>query len=271
MHRTFISVAAILFISSGSMASLFAGPDQFICGTATTLEADPLITGETGFWSVVQGNATFANASSPTSFVSDLEFGENVLMWTKITPNGASPDNVSIWCYNIAMPLANAGPDQVVVAPPSTAIMDADPPIAPAICFWTVIAGSGTIADVNDPNTTVAGLGIGPNVFQWSCDNGPCGVSSDVIIVEATEVIGIEEAWSNGNAPYYDPVDQRLVFSQQSHAMSITVFDQQGRMVAQLTTPAGAGAWDLSAIPSGIYVAQVLSAGGSAMLRFVVR
>ena len=270
MHRTIFSVAVVLFISSGSMASLFAGPDQFICGTATTLEADPLVTGESGFWSVVQGNATFADASSPTSFVSDLEFGENVLIWTKITPNGTSPDNVSIWCYNNAMPLANAGPDQVVTAPPGMAFMNATPPIAPAICFWTFVQGSGVIANPNDPNTMITGITIGANILNWNCDNGPCGSSTDDVIVEGTEVVGITEAFPNGDAPYYDPIHRQLVFAQQSPAMSIRLFDQQGRLVEQLTTPAGAGTWDLSGMPSGVYMAQVRSSARRSVLRFAV-
>ena len=150
------------------------------------------------------------------------------------------------------MPLANAGPDQVVTAPPGTAFMNASAPIAPAVCFWTFVQGSGVIANANDPNTMVTGITIGPNVLMWNCDNGPCGSSADDVIVEGTQVIGIEEAFANGNAPYFDPINRRLVFSQNSPAMSITLFDPQGRMIAQLTTPNCGGAWDLSVMPTGI-------------------
>lgn len=269
MRRTHL-FTVLLLVSGQGIASSFAGPDQFICGTTTTLEADPLGSGETGFWTVVQGNATFGNSSNPTTFVSDLEFGENVLMWTKITPNGASPDNVSIWCYNSAMPLANAGPDQVVTAPPGTAFMNASAPIPPAVCFWTFEQGSGVIVNPNDPNTMVTGITIGPNILSWNCDNGPCGSSADDVIVEGTQVIGIGEAFSIGSAPYYDPIYHRLVFAQQSPSMSITLFDQQGRVVQQLTTPAGAGVWDLSTVPSGIYLAQVRTNDGMTGLRFSI-
>lgn len=269
MRRTHL-FTALLLVSGQCVASSFAGPDQFICGTATTLEAEPLASGESGFWSVVVGNATFNNSSDPTTFVTDLEFGENVLMWTKITPNGASPDNVSIWCYNSAMPLANAGPDQVVTAPPGTAVMNASAPIPPAVCFWTFVQGSGVIVDANDPNTTVGGITIGPNILSWNCDNGPCGSSSDDVIIEGTEVVGIAEGFTNSNAPFYDPANHRLVFQQQSPSMSITLFDQQGRVVQQLTSPAGAGAWDLSTMPSGMYLAQMRTHDGMTALRFAL-
>src|SRR5436190_10921253 len=266
--RSFLS--AILFAPCLCVASFFAGPDQLICGTTATMAADPLGVGETGFWTVLQGNASFANISSPTSNVTGLNFGENILQWTWITPNGSSTDAVSIWCYDNNMPMANAGPDQLVLTPPGTATLGGSSVTAPGVCFCTLISGTGAITNPTDPNTTVSGLGTGWNVFGWNCDNGPCGSTSDEVIVEGTQFIGMAEAEADANAPYYDPIDHRLVFRQQSPSMSITLFDQQGRVVDQLTTPAGPGEWDLSAMPSGLYLAQVRTRGTSAALRFVV-
>lgn len=262
-----------VFIScTGHIASAadFAGPNQFICGTATVLGADPLVAGESGFWEVVAGSADFSPLTSPTALATGLSFGENVLRWTVFTTGGPASDLVSIFCYDSAMPDANAGPDQVVLSPPGTAQMSASSPTAPALCFWTVIAGVGIITNASDPNTTITDLGIGPNVLQWSCDNGPCGVTSDDITLEATQFIGISEGLAPGSLPYYDPAHHQLVFSGQSAPRSIALFDPRGRMVVQMNNPKGAGAWRLPRLPSGVYLAQVRLQGGYATLRFVV-
>lgn len=259
-----------LLVTGGASASDFAGPNQFICGTATTMEADPLGAGESGFWTLIQGSANFGNSVSPTSLVTGLSFGENILQWTLVTPNGATPDQVSIFCYDSAMPDANAGPDQVVLAPPGTAQMDASPPIAPAVCFWTLIAGQGTITNPNDPNTTVTNLGIGPNVLQWSCDNGPCGVTSDVITLEATQFIGIAEANYPVNLPRYNPATHQIIFDRPNAALSISVLDGQGRELDQGMLPPNTATWDLSALPPGIYLVQIRAGDEAAVLRFVV-
>ena len=73
-----------------------AGPDQSVCGSSATLAANTPSVG-TGMWSVVSGSGLFANANSPTTTVSGLSPGANVLRWT-IT-NGectASSDDVTI-------------------------------------------------------------------------------------------------------------------------------------------------------------------------------
>jgi hypothetical protein len=36
----------------------------------------------TGMWSVLSGTATFADPTDPTTLVSDLSTGENMLVWT---------------------------------------------------------------------------------------------------------------------------------------------------------------------------------------------
>ncbi len=73
-----------------------AGPDQSVCGSSATLAANTPSIG-TGTWSVVSGSGTFANTHDPTTTVSGLSPGANVLRWT-IT-NGACPasaDDVTI-------------------------------------------------------------------------------------------------------------------------------------------------------------------------------
>jgi hypothetical protein len=267
MIRSILLFASITATGHALVAADFAGPNQFICGTTAVLGADQLGTGESGFWQVVSGTADFMLSTSPTTLATNLSFGENVLRWTVITSGGPASDLVSIFCYDNAMPEANAGPDQDVPPWPGTAQMNASQPTAPAVCFWTVVSGTCFIANTTDPLTLVSGV-TGPTVLQWTCDNGPCGITADDVFLNA--VVGIGESVAHSNVPHYDPAHHRLVFSAPGPSIAITLFDQQGRLVEQMATPPGAGVWDLTAVPSGIYVVQVRMREGYATHRFVV-
>ncbi|HRD53768.1 MAG TPA: hypothetical protein PKY96_14085 [Flavobacteriales bacterium] len=245
-----------------------AGPDQFICGNATTMQADPLSTGEIGVWTVLQGTANFANQSSPSTLVANLSYGENVLRWTIYAPSGNSSDLVSIFCYNNAMPPANAGPDQTVPPWPGVVQLSGSAPQDPATCFWILLSGTGTISDPTDPQATFSGPGIGTNVLQWSCDNGPCGQSFDSMVIEG--VVGIDEANPVSATIRYDAVQHAFMITGANEAMDLMIMDAQGRQMQAARTPAGTGIWKLDALPSGAYVGTATSNGRNTILRFIV-
>ena len=245
-----------------------AGPDQFICGNAATMQADPLGTGETGVWTIVQGTATFANQSSPTTLITGLSSGENVLRWT-IYPPGAETisDLVSLWCHNPAMPDANAGPDQTVTLWPGSTQLAGSAPIAPGACIWIVVAGSCTLADPTDPNTTISNLNAGTIVLEWSCDNGPCGTTSDFVSIDVA--VGVDEIAPLVASLRYDAVQHALVITGTNEAMDLMILDAQGRQVQAMRAPGGTGLWRLDALPSGVYTVAARDRDQRA-LRFVV-
>jgi gliding motility-associated-like protein len=81
-----------------------AGSDQTIPVTTTTLTATPPASG-TGTWSVVSGNAVFANVNDPLTTITGLPPGITILMWT--VSNGAcldSSDEVIITVLLAEMP-----------------------------------------------------------------------------------------------------------------------------------------------------------------------
>jgi hypothetical protein len=253
-----------VMIALAAHASNFAGPDQFICGTATFMQANALATGESGFWSVAQGAGTFLTPGSPNSGVTGLSFGENVLRWTVFTSAGQVSDLVSVWCYNSAMPAADAGPDQTVNHWPGTAQLNGSSPVAPGACFWQVLSGSASIAAPTDPNSAVSGLGEGITVLQWTCDNGPCGTTSDLVTIDA--VVGIPEVEGRLPAFRFDPVD-RLLWS--AAPVRAQVLDAAGRVVAagQLGPSAPLS---LAHAPSGHYVALAAQGERIVPLRIVL-
>jgi hypothetical protein len=245
-----------------------AGPDQFICGNAATMQADPLSSGEVGVWTVLLGTASFANQSSPTTLVVSLSNGENVLRWTIYGSDGTTSDQVSIWCYSSASPAADAGPDQTVPPWPGSVQLSGSVPIAPAACFWTILSGSGTFSDPTDPQALFTAPGIGTNVLQWSCDNGPCTSTFDSVVIEG--VVGIGEADPQGAQMRYDADLQGILIDTKGNALDLALFDARGRLVQQSRISAGSSSWILGDLPQGIYTVRSQHAGAAATMRFAV-
>ncbi|MBL7944698.1 MAG: gliding motility-associated C-terminal domain-containing protein [Flavobacteriales bacterium] len=165
-----------------------AGPDQELCTptTSTTLAGSNLIIPAVGQWTLVSGAGTIANPTSPNSGVSGLAVGENVFRWqvnNGACPNPVTQDEVSIFVFDDGAAVANAGPDQEVCTPVASVTLVGNAPVGSAVGTWTRISGVGTITAPNDPNTTVTALGVGLNIFEWSIDNGSCGVTTDRVSI----------------------------------------------------------------------------------------
>ncbi|MGB1032778.1 MAG: hypothetical protein ACPGWM_09185, partial [Flavobacteriales bacterium] len=97
-------------------------------------------------------------------------------------------------------PTSDAGEDQEFCfnpVIPVQATMDADATIAPAVGTWTVFQGGGSISEPNNPNTTISGIPIGENIYQWTVYNGNCDPISTASFVS---VFVYDNAQPNANA-----------------------------------------------------------------------
>ncbi len=161
-----------------------AGSDQTVCATNATLAATTPSVG-TGQWTVVSGSGSFDDDTSPTAVVSGLSAGANVLEWT--VSNGSCTPNTSqvTITQSGSLTAANAGTDQALCADNATLAGNAAG--AGETGTWTVVSGTGSFANANDEATTVSGLSVGDNVFQWTIDNGACTPSSDVVTITREE------------------------------------------------------------------------------------
>lgn len=192
---SFDEVTIFIFDENQNVAN--AGIDQEFCQSAVlpaeaNLSANAPIFPATGTWSFVQGSGTLSDPNDPNAMLTGMVIGENILEWT--IDNGscepsASSDQVSIFVYDANQPAADAGPDQDVCSDNASAAFAANPATAPATGTWTLVSGSGLISDVNDPNATVSGLGLGANVFEWTIDNGACpdALTSDTMVITVFE------------------------------------------------------------------------------------
>jgi hypothetical protein len=188
---TFDEIQVCVFDDSQTNAN--AGPDQTVCtpSSSATLAANAIISPAVGAWTFTGPNTpTFTpNINSPTATISGLIVGTYTLTWTVDNGacfNGLTTDQMIIEVFNSSDEAANAGPDQAICSPDDAVFMTANQPDGPAQGTWTLVSGGGTIVNINNPFTEITNLPVGTNCFQWSTDNGGCGlgVTFDQVCIE---------------------------------------------------------------------------------------
>ncbi|PKP20033.1 MAG: hypothetical protein CVU05_09945, partial [Bacteroidetes bacterium HGW-Bacteroidetes-21] len=160
-----------------------AGTDSSMCSLNCTLQAIPSV--GTGIWtSSGPGLATFSNASNANTQVTVDASGTYLFIWTETNGTSCvSADTVQILFFQ---PIANAGPD-IAVCQLNTSL-GAIPSVG--IGSWSQISGAGTasIADPSNPNTSVIAPLQGTYVFEWLETNGGSCFSADQVSVVFTSM-----------------------------------------------------------------------------------
>ncbi|MFT5245565.1 MAG: gliding motility-associated-like protein [Flavobacteriales bacterium] len=224
--------AMTILIYNETAPDASAGPDQDICTptTSVTMAAGAPESPGIGTWSLFSGSGTITSANDPNSTINGIGVGENVFRWTINNGNcsgGETFDEVSIFVYFNGQLDADAGLDQNLCTPQLSTFLDANSITFPATGTWTLFSGTGTIVDLNNPDTQVTDLAIGENIFQWTSLNGPCAnsVTSDFVSITVFD----------GGAPQANAgLDQELC------SPTTTTF-----MVADGPVPPGEGTWTL--------------------------
>ena len=170
----------VVITQAGSITTANAGSDQQLCSvTSTTLAANTPSVG-TGVWSKVSGSCTFSNSWNPTTTVSGLGWGQNILLWTISNPP-CTPSADTVVISVLSSPtMAYAGIDQVVCL--NTVTLNGNSPSS-GTGTWSLLSGTGTFTNSSLANTTVSGLGIGSNQFIWKISSGSCGISADTVLI----------------------------------------------------------------------------------------
>ena len=161
---------------TNAQVTVNAGLDQTICENSTNLNATTPLTGAT--WTVISGVGVIANSNSPTTLVSQLAQDINRFAWQVNNLGCISRDTVTIYNYRPMQP--NAGIDQTIDYDFTT--LDASIPEAGTSRFWTLVSGSGTFANINDPKTTITNLLSGTNILVWNVTRNSCTLTDTVII-----------------------------------------------------------------------------------------
>ena len=75
---------------------------------------------------------------------------------------------------------SNAGIDQTYCIPNGN-LSGNVPTVGTGV--WSLISGAGVVSVPSMANTTITGLGVGPNVFRWTISNFPCPDSFDDVTI----------------------------------------------------------------------------------------
>jgi hypothetical protein len=176
-----------LVVSQGPVFAS-AGANQTLCviSPSTTLSANTPTLG-TGNWSVILGTATIANPTSPTSIVTSVGTGTNILQWT--VTNGACFNSSLVYLTVDQLPTtATAIPSQTICS--SNATLTGNAPVI-GTGVWSLVSGAGAISSPTSVTTGLTGLGNGTNVFQWSILNGFCPASVATVSVSNNNTLVI--------------------------------------------------------------------------------
>lgn len=156
-----------------------AGSSQSVCIETTTLSATPPNSGS-GTWTLVSGSGTITTPTNPFSTVTNLGTGANVFRWTVLdAPCPAATSEVTITRLAPGA-TANAGADATICDANFTLAGNSP---GTGTGLWTLISGSGTIANPGNPTSGVSALGAGINIFRWTISNGTCPSTFDDVIV----------------------------------------------------------------------------------------
>ena len=117
----------------------------------------------------------------------DLADGEDLTVLADNTSctvpmNGAATVSIS------TITVADAGTDETVCAD-THALNSPNGLVSGETGTWSVVSGSGNFDDLNDPTTSVDGLGSGDNTFRWTISNGgTCPPTQSEVTITRREI-----------------------------------------------------------------------------------
>jgi gliding motility-associated-like protein len=170
-----------------------AGTDQIHCNVAAFVMAAQPATVGVGKWSLPAGSsASFAVADStnPNATI-NVPAGQIVTAtWTITNGTCTTVDNVILTNYE--MPAnAVAGNDQTHCDDPTFTMSANVASPATARGTWSIVSGTATITDVNNPSTTVRVPAGGTVTLRWTITNGTCtSTPDDVVLTNQAAILG---------------------------------------------------------------------------------
>ena len=156
--------------------------DETVCGSFTL----PVITGTN-----LSGTESYFDGpgGTGTSYAAGASITNSTTPMYIYAANGSCTDETS---FNINIDqnpdVAFADVDQLTCDSILTVQLNGNNPSV-GIGTWSVVNGTGTFTNTNDPTTEVTGYSVGINEYMWSTSNGVCPASEDNVIIEVEECI----------------------------------------------------------------------------------
>jgi len=164
----------LLSVAPDAGNDITAGPDQTICGDQIQMQANTPVTGLTGKWEQVAGNAGWMvdDINSPTAIFTNLADGNYTFKWVVSKGTCDSAEDEMSFSISTGPTTASAGPLADLCN--ATTLQLTGNVITEGIGTWTVVSGPNnpTIADIHDPISQVTNLVSGDYAFKWTSGNG---------------------------------------------------------------------------------------------------
>jgi hypothetical protein len=236
-----------------------AGSDKAITlpTTTTTLvgggtDADGTISAY--LWTQVSGptTATIVSAAQSTTVINNLTTAGTYVFRLRVTDNNGATntDNVNVVVSNAANipPVANAGIDQTITQPTSTATFagsatDADGTISSHT--WSFISGPAT-PTITTPSSYTSGLtglsAVGAYTFQLSATDNGSATSTDIMVIQVNAAANVPPV-ANAGADFTDTLPSMFTLTGSGT-------DADGTIVAYLWTQLSGPTTSILASPS---------------------
>ena len=158
------------------------GNNQALCtGIGTLLATTP--TSGTGVWSLVSGLGNITNVNLINSGVTGLGFGANTFQWT-VSDAPCTPVSANMVLTNNLPGKPNVGQDQIVCSQAVVINLSATNVQTGLNGIWSVISGSGSISNPQNPSTTVNEIGLNQNKFAFTISVPACTTNvADTILI----------------------------------------------------------------------------------------
>ncbi|MCP4522134.1 MAG: hypothetical protein GY827_10660, partial [Cytophagales bacterium] len=193
-------------INEGATAELCTGDNITLTTNAQANKADYVYGWYKGTY---PGGTLVSNGGASATGVNKLDHtvnhGEGTDTYTivvadktnALNPSCQSTATISITDLN-APTASDAGSAEIICADNTT--LSANTVATGETGEWTVVSGSGTFTDANDPTTTVTGIGTGDNVYKWTITNSCGSDDSDVTITRRTPILAGTLSAASGTA-----------------------------------------------------------------------
>lgn len=152
-----------------------AGNDIDLCQNSTSISANSLADGLNGTWSVVVGGAGIIERNSSATGLTDIQLGDNLLVWEVINNGCLSSDTIRISNNLPSTPMAGGS---LNICSETYSLLAETPAIGTG--RWSLVGGSGVFDDPTLPNATVSNLFRGENTLRWTVTNKECSLYDEI-------------------------------------------------------------------------------------------
>lgn len=204
---------------------VYAGIDQNICSSQTTLQGSMIPAGGTGAWDLISGSAVISNNTQNSSTLTSVAQGENILVWT-VSQNGCyARDTVKIINNQVNV---DAGQNLPICS--TDIILQGSALPAGTSGMWSVASGSASFVAASQPKTRAYNFGYGDTKLYWTVTKTGCNTVDSVTITNyrpstpdagPDQTICTNQAWLAANQPVYGTGQWKLYSGSVTFANSL--------------------------------------------------